>query len=347
MTDAMQVQRNLVSVIIPVYNRFAWIEEALWSALNQTHSRVEVLLCDDGSNGETASAIDRQAKREPDRVRVLHLPHLGAGPTREAGRQAARGEFIQYLDSDDRLHPEKFERQIAALRTHPECGIAYGKTRLIDADGHVLEKSYKNIQQREFLFPGLLVDRWWCTHTPLYRRELCDRIGPWSDLRYSQDWEYDGRLGALGTKLVFCPEPVSDHRTHGGTRQTGSGTWLKPAEQVRFFASLHHSARAAGVSDQAPEMKHFVRWVFASSRRAACQGDVGSAKTLLRLAIDAAGDQASSLRRYRLISAAAGWRTVARCSESGRALFRKGPGSATRKQTWMQPMDESTGGDVT
>ncbi len=331
------VMEGMVSVVIPVYNRSAWVEESLQSVLRQTHSNLEILLCDDGSDDNTAHAMDRLAEIDSSRIRVLHLSHRGPGPTREAGRAQARGEFIQYLDSDDRLHPEKFARQIAALRNHPGCGIAYGRTRLINQNGDVLEESYKQIQGKEFLFPGLLVDRWWCTHTPLYRREVCDRIGAWSDLRYSQDWEYDARAGALKTRLVFVGHAVSDHRTHDAPeRQTGKGRWLTPEAQVFFFQSLHVCALEAGVSPEAPEMRHFVRWVFTAARSAGCAGDIEPAKQLLALARQTHSRFSVEMAVYRGFAQMIGWQRTANLAEGIRYLFSRKSGRHTQRQSWME-----------
>src|SRR5207244_2947079 len=98
-------------------------------------------------------------------------------------------------------------------------------TRLVDEQGEVLAAPFKwTGTARTALFPGLLVDRWWSTHTPLYRRIFADRIGAWSSLRWSQDWEYDARAGALGANLVFCDAYVSEHRHHGGLRQTSAAS---------------------------------------------------------------------------------------------------------------------------
>lgn len=336
--NAVPAEQNLVSVIMPVYNRLSWIEEALQSVRKQTWPHWEVILCDDGSDEQTASFLDRLA--DSNRVRVLHLPHCGPGPAREAGRQAARGEYIQYLDSDDLLHSEKFEKQIVALREHPDCGIAYGRTRLIDEDGNVLEESYKRIQERAGLFPGLLVDRWWCTHTPLYRHELCDRIGPWSDLRYSQDWEYDARAGALKTKLVFADHVVSDHRDHNDSqRQTGKGRWLDPIDQIRFFQSLYVCSQDAGVAVGVPEMRHFVRWVFASARAAGRAGDPDSAKKLLALAVQADDGRSVGPRIYGSVSRLLGWRIPDLFIEGVRRVLGRKSGSFTLQQSWMDDDD--------
>ncbi len=329
---------DLVSVVIPVRDRAEWLPAAVQSALDQRHSHVEVLLCDDGSTDGTERTIDELAVRAPGRIRVIHLPPRGPGPAREAGRLAARGEFIQYLDSDDLLLPDKFALQIAALRARPECGIAYGITRLVDEQDRILVDPFKwTGREIPRLFPGLLVDRWWCTHTPLYRRETCDRIGPWCDLRYSQDWEYDARAGALDVPLAFVNRPVSHHRQHAGVRQTQGGRWLAPPDQIRFFRALWAGAQAVGVTRAAPEAKHFVRWTFAAARAAARAGDGASASDLLALAESAAAGSARTLRIYRRLSEGLGWRAVAAGSEKLGALRGRRFGRDTLPKSWMGP----------
>lgn len=326
---------NLVSTIIPVYNRAAMLEQAVASVLAQTWRPIEVIISDDGSNDDTLEVALRLCSEHPDTIRLVRNPNRGPGPAREAGRQLARGEFIQYLDSDDRLLPRKFEIQVEALRANSACGIAYGITRLIGADGELLKEPFKwTGRALDFLLPGLLVDRWWCTHTPLYRRTVTDAIGPWCDLRYSQDWEYDVRAAALETRLVHCAELVSEHRHHAGARQTGSGKWLVPADRVRFFRMLFQAAVTAGVAKSSPEMRHFSRWVFRHCRESALLGEVESAAELCELAAMASGGRVE-IAGYHGLSKLLGWERLARWSERGRSLLPGGAGRRTERQSWM------------
>ncbi len=327
---------NLVSTIIPVYNRPAMLRQAVDSVLAQTYRPVEIVISDDGSTDDTPQVAAELCAAHPDVMRYVRYPNRGPGPAREAGRLLARGEFIQYLDSDDRLLPRKFELQVAALRARPECGIAYGMTRLIDSDDSVLAAPFKwTGQAREYLLPGLLVDRWWCTHTPLYRRSLADAIGPWCGLRYSQDWEYDMRAGSFGTRLAYVQDYVSEHRQHPGARQTGGGKWLLPPDRVRFFTSLHRCALRAGVAADAPEMRHFARWVFSHARRCGMLGDGQAAAALCQLVRDVQGQDSSELKAYRGAAAILGWSRAARWSEQVRRMLGKSVGEDTRKQSWM------------
>ncbi len=337
------IVKNLVSTVIPVYNRSAMLKSAVSSVLQQTWRPIEVIIVDDGSNDDTLQAANELKQQYPDIVHVISIPNSGPGPAREAGRQMAQGEFIQYLDSDDRLLPEKFAIQVEALRRQPECDIAYGQTRLINAEGFVQRSPFKwTGRELPHLFPALLLDRWWCTHTPLYRRTLTDSIGPWSGLRFSQDWEYDARAGALGARLVYCPVDVSEHQAHDGIRQTGSGKWLIPKDRVLFFKLLESAARQAGVNRGAPEWHHFSRWVFAQARMCGKLGDPAAAQSLLRLSISADTGSAFDQRLFGLLVKCIGWQRLVDWSEAAQSVLGKRHSPYTLKQSWMESADEKT-----
>src|SRR5262245_5979279 len=119
---------GLVSTIIPVYNRSTLLREAVASVLAQTYRPVEIIVVDDGSTEETGREAQGLAGTDAE-VRAIHRDNGGPGAAREMGRLAARGEFIQYLDSDDLLLPIKFELQVAGLRQCSDCVVSYGKTR--------------------------------------------------------------------------------------------------------------------------------------------------------------------------------------------------------------------------
>jgi len=334
---------SLVSTIIPVFNRPQLLRVAVQSVLSQTYRPIEVIIVDDGSTDETPQVAAALAEEHAGLVFWTQIRNLGPGPAREAGRQMARGEFIQYLDSDDRLLPTKFEVQVAALRQHPECGIAYGSTRLVDEHNNELQSPFKwtgkDIPQ---LFPGLLVDRWWCTHTPLYRRSLCDVIGPWSDLRWSQDWEYDARAGAVKTKLVRCDAVVSEHMHHSGVRQTSSADWERDPKRLRnriqLLQALWTNASRAGVPESAPERQHFARWAFAIARRCAAVGLVDEMNVALNLAQQAAGSAgrgAQGVAMFRWLSKSIGAVASGRIARALESLRRQ-PGQSTLPQSFSK-----------
>ena len=318
MASRREMIPGLVSTVVPVYNRPALMEEAVRSVLAQTYRPIEIILVDDGSNEATAHAVDELARQNAGVVRVVHRPNGGPGCARETGRSMARGEFIQYLDSDDLMLPRKLEVQVSALREHPECGIAYGVTRLIDESGIVLDSSYKGSgERRETLFPALLVERWWNTHTPLYRRSVCDAVGPWTDMRTGEDWEYDARVGALGTRLTFCDEYVSEHRQHDGPRLTGktSISAQHARDWTRLLPILADCAVAAGIAFDTPEMQHLARRAFLLARQTGAVGFVKEARELFALArrLHTAGERHSlQLTVYGIAAYSIGWTAVGR-----------------------------------
>jgi len=105
----------LVSAVIPTYNRASVVTEAIDSILQQTYSRVEVIVVDDGSTDETREVLSKYG----DRITVIYQENSGPSAARNRGIAAAKGEFIGFLDSDDVWLPTKLEKQVALLN---RCG---------------------------------------------------------------------------------------------------------------------------------------------------------------------------------------------------------------------------------
>jgi|GEM_PF-95085 glycosyltransferase involved in cell wall biosynthesis len=330
-----EIEPNLVSTVIPVYNRAGMVGQTVRSVLAQTYRPIEILLVDDGSTDGTLAELNRLAAAHPEIVRVAHRENGGPGLARETGRRLARGEFIQYLDSDDLLLPRKFEVQVAALRAHPECGIAYGRSRLIGADGNTRKEPSKWTGRTfDHLFPALLVDRWWHTHTPLYRRSLCDEIGPWP-ARQPEDWDYDARAGATGVRLAFCDETVSCHRHHAGHRITDRSRESTLPQEAWFLPRLFACAVQAGVPPEAPEMRHFARWAFALARHVGALGLSAEADALLDLAVRVAGRRTFGMRMVQFSADLLGWRETGRlCGWAECRWPNRKPGPETLSSAW-------------
>ncbi|MFC7670076.1 glycosyltransferase family 2 protein [Hymenobacter humi] len=119
---------NLVSIIIPCYN-YGWLlAETLDSVLAQTYQQWECIIIDDGST-DTTRVVATSYQARDSRFRYVYQPNGGLSAARNHGLQAATGEYIQFLDADDLLLPQKLELQVALLASHPEYDVVYGAVR--------------------------------------------------------------------------------------------------------------------------------------------------------------------------------------------------------------------------
>lgn len=315
-----EVVPGLVSVIVPIFNRKAMLRDAIACVDAQTYRPIELILVDDGSTDGTAALCDEIASGRPGEVRAFHQSNGGPGLAREAGRRLARGQYIQYLDSDDWLHPRKLERQVATLEANSDAGVCYCITcETGDAVPGERQVTMRTAERLDTIFPAFLMGRLWQTVTPLWRRSASDRIGPWTDLRVEEDLEYDARAGGLGIRPVWCPETLAEHRHHAGPR-AGTGDVCDAAKMKDRAAShrlvLAH-ARAAGVDERLDEMQHYSRELLFLGRQCASLGLAGEATALVRLGRDAAGRGLRSrpgTLAFLAVAHVFGWTTAGRLS---------------------------------
>ena len=112
-----------VSVVMPVYNAAAYLGSCVHDVCAQTLREIEIICVDDGSTDASGEILQSLAERDP-RVRVIHQENRGAGPARNAGLAAARGEYVIFLDADDLYEPQMLERLVArAEKYHADVVI--------------------------------------------------------------------------------------------------------------------------------------------------------------------------------------------------------------------------------
>lgn len=312
--SAGEIVSNLVSVILPVFNRPDYLPEAVNQVLAQTYRPLELILVDDGSTDATEELCDKIAGEHPEMVRVLHRENGGPGAARESGRLLARGEFLQYFDSDDQIHPRKIVVQVAALRDHPDCGIAYCQTHEFNRGEEPDERcSQFTGEDLKYLFPRLLAGCCWPTITPLIRRSVSDAVGPWLPLRQEEDWEYDSRIAAMGVRLVYCHEFLASAVNHSGPRASGTG--LGDAEKLRdrcrARSEILENALKAGVSEDDPNRIHFAKAAFLLARQCGAVGLAQESQELLAISCRAAGKGRTTKQDlYRLLARGLGWKRM-------------------------------------
>lgn len=116
---------GLISVVMPAYNAEKTIEKAIQSVIMQTYSNIEVIVIDDGSQDETVNLAASYAQKDH-RIKVVqNQSNKGVALARNRGVEEAKGEWIAFLDSDDRWEPSKLEKQSDILRKNPSCHLCY------------------------------------------------------------------------------------------------------------------------------------------------------------------------------------------------------------------------------
>jgi len=317
---------SLVSTIIPVFNRPVMIRESVGSVLAQTYRPIEIILVDDGSSDETPGVLKSIAASHPE-VKVLHQANAGPGVARNTGLNVAQGEFIQYLDSDDVLHPEKFEKQVCALKSQPSAGVCYCITHRKDPKTGLMVPWARTADPIDNIFPSFLPKRGWATLTPLWRRSVCDAIGPWKPFRVMEDWEHDLRAGLLGVKPLQVTEVLCTVIDHGQNRASGMNEGYTK-DRVKYMFLAHESIwnlMKRMVATEPRYLRSFGRTMFWISRMCAQRGmyvEAAKALSYTDEISNSCGEKYATLN-FRLIKRLLGWRMATACMELAATFARK------------------------
>lgn len=135
---------ELVSVIIPTYNRAHLVSDAISSVLKQTYKNYEILVIDDGSTDETEHVI----KHFNDKIRYIYQENKGAGAARNRGLKEAKGSYIAFLDSDDLWLDFKLELQVAIMVKLPEIGLLSSDFYIRKESGELIPSALRTWQER-------------------------------------------------------------------------------------------------------------------------------------------------------------------------------------------------------
>lgn len=207
----------LVSVIIVCHNDWPHLELAIESALCQSHQPVEVIVVDNGSTDATSIEVQ---SRYIDRLKYIRQANLGAAGGRNTGFAHATGEFIQLLDGDDFLAPNKLAIQVDAIRQRPEIDIVYGDFRTFRSTPDVPAPSLYDCDTEQWSdMKQLLMGR--CPGPPilfLFRRGVIDRIGKQAEDLYYEDYEWWVRAAFAGCRFAKSPGAWAFYRRRNGQK---------------------------------------------------------------------------------------------------------------------------------
>ena len=234
--------KPLVSILIPAYNAEEWIADTLRSAVSQIWPRKEIIVVDDGSTDQTATAASRFASNE---VKVVTVKNQGAAAARNHALQLSQGDYIQWLDADDLLAPDKVERQLAALRegdskrtllSSPWASFNYRPERA----RFVPTSLWHDLAPVEWLLRKMGENLHMQTATWLTSRELTEAAGPWDTRLISDDdGEYFCRVLMASQGTRFVPEARVFYRITSSNRWSYIGTSDRKKNAMLLSMRLH------------------------------------------------------------------------------------------------------------
>jgi len=203
---------NLVSVIVPVYNRAHLVPETIQSILLQTYESVEIILINDGSTDGSLSILKDFERKYPDKVRVIDQVNQGQIVARNNGIKAAKGKYIAFLDSDDLWLREKLERQMPLFE--PGVGLVYSGTEIINEEGQTTRIEPADEAISGNIYPQLLVKNRMTGGTVVVTAEVLGRVGVFStDFKAAENWDLWLRICKVSQARVVA-EPLVKYRVH-------------------------------------------------------------------------------------------------------------------------------------
>ena len=236
------MDKPLVSILISAYNAREWVVETLQSALAQTWPNKEIIFVDDGSTDNTLQLANRFLSRG---VKVISQKNSGLSAGLNTALANSRGEYLQYLDADDLMLPDKIERQLSALREGDSKKILLSSPwapfyyRTSNAK-FVHNSLWEDLTPAEWLFRKMSENIHMQNATWLVSRELAEAAGPWDvDLHYDQDGDYFARVLMASEGTRFVPETGIFYRMSPTNRISYLGSSSKKKTSLFRAMRLH------------------------------------------------------------------------------------------------------------
>jgi len=238
----------LVSVVIPCWNQAHYLGEAIESVLAQSHPRLELVVVDDGSDDNSLEV----AARYPG-VRALRQANSGVAAARNLGLAESRGEYVAFLDADDRLLPQALAVGVGELAAQPEAAFAAGMSRDIGRDGRVVREARQPLVTRDHYLKLLEECFIWSGSSLVYRRQALEAVSGFNERRVAAD-DYELYLKLARAFPVVCHEEVvTEYRRHGSNTTRNAGLVLSSQIQVlkgqrrHLHGSEEKAARRLGI----------------------------------------------------------------------------------------------------
>ena len=241
-----------VAVILPCFNQAGYLGEAIESALAQRGPSVEIVVVDDGSTDATRAVAQTFRK-----VQYIYQDNRGTAAARNLGLRSSRGDFVVFLDSDDRLLPDAVEIGLRELGEHPDCGFVHGHIRRIGPDGISLGTAPQECVGDISYLTLLRQNSIWTPGSVMYRREACELAGGFRP-RAGESADVDLNLRIARRRRVRCHGAVVAEYRVSPDSQSGdpglmlrSAVWTRRSQRValpdgsEFLEALRQGIRAA------------------------------------------------------------------------------------------------------
>lgn len=247
-----------VSVVIPLYNRAALVEQTLRCLAPELHDGVqlEIIVVDDGSTDDGVNVVRRTA---PQAI-LLCVPNGGAAKARNLGLGVASAEFVLLLDSDDLVEPDFFLGRVRALYENPSADAAYGPWQHFRGVGDFKSSAIAprfspypiEAQQRTRSHLVRLLRGWYIApHTLLWRADTLRRVGGYTEaLRVNQDVDLLFRVLTSGPGILGVDAPMALYRDHEGSRQGSLATKAKALDLLHLRDRFVVTLRKNGMLDE-------------------------------------------------------------------------------------------------
>lgn len=205
-----------VSIIVPIYNTEKYLEACLSSIKNQTHKNLEIILVDDGSTDNSAKIIDAFAKSDR-RVKTIHQKNAGQSAARNRGLKEATGDFISFIDSDDRVDQTFIEKLLAPYQDADTsitvCGVHYKRLAIHSAEDvyiNHLRPRKKHESKKSYILYLLAIDgRMYSSVNKLYHAKIAKTLKFDESLNFAEDTKFVlNYLQKANGKINFINEPL-------------------------------------------------------------------------------------------------------------------------------------------
>ena len=206
----------LVTVMIPCYNHEKYIKESIQSVIDQTYSRLELIVIDDGSKDNSIQRIEEMrlaCEQRFEHFQFVFRENRGLSRTLNQGLSLARGEYFSIVASDDIMLPEKTAIQVDVFKKDSLITAVFGAHQYIDDESHVV--SVKKAVYREFNFQEIFYHQHDIpASSQMIKIDLLREIGGYNENTKVEDWDLWLRLTGAGAKLVYIPDVIVGYRMH-------------------------------------------------------------------------------------------------------------------------------------